>query len=232
MQIELPKRKEKETNREYAYRALRYNIMVLKLLPGTTLNEGKLSEIFNISRTPIHEAIIQLKSEHLVEVYPQSGSRVSLIDMSILKEGLFLRSVVEPVILKQIAGNINLEMLAPLKENLDMQKSILLEENPIDIFFKLDDKFHQIIYNIANKSKTWYSIKSITTHYDRVRYIDAILNNTHLEFIYRQHKKMYNLILIGFTSDFNLDEFYENHLGIFRNNFEKLLEENSDYFLI
>lgn len=87
MPIILSKRIEKENNREYAYRVLRDNIMTLQLLPGTTINEGELAELFHTSRTPIHEAVLMLKEEYLVDVYPQSGSKISRIQLDILKEG-------------------------------------------------------------------------------------------------------------------------------------------------
>ena len=95
MPIILSKRIEKENNREYAYRVLRDNIMTLQLLPGTTINEGELAELFHTSRTPIHEAVLMLKEEYLVDVYPQSGSKISRIQLDILKEGYFLRSLIE-----------------------------------------------------------------------------------------------------------------------------------------
>jgi Transcriptional regulators len=231
MPLQLQKKRDKENNSEYAYRLLRYNIMTLHLPPGTILNEGELSDILGISRTPIHEAVIKLKSEYLVEVYPQSASKVSLIDLEILKEGVFLRSLVEPAILRNIAGQINSEVLKPLKQNLDSQQNALELEDPVDTFFKLDDEFHHLMYNIANKSKTWYAIKSVSSHYDRVRYIDAILSKTDLKDLYDEHKKIYHLILMGLPYEYDLNQFYNKHLGTFYKNFESLMEQYSNYFL-
>ena len=45
MSIKISEKREKENNREYAYRLLRSNIMTLQLMPGTTLNEGELTEL-------------------------------------------------------------------------------------------------------------------------------------------------------------------------------------------
>ncbi len=84
MKIKISGKKEHENNREYVYRVLRDNIMTLKLLPGATVNEGELAELFHISRTPVHEAVLILKEESLIDVYPQSGSRISYIQIDIL----------------------------------------------------------------------------------------------------------------------------------------------------
>ena len=52
-----------ENNRAYAYRMLRKNIMTLQLQPGCQLSEAELCEQLAMSRTPVHEALMMLKSE-------------------------------------------------------------------------------------------------------------------------------------------------------------------------
>ncbi len=232
MRIKISDKKEQENNREYVYRVLRDNIMTLNLLPGTTINEGELAELFHMSRTPVHEAVLMLKEESLVDVYPQSGSRISYIDLDILKEGLFLRSVIEPEIIAQLQGQVSTSAVGALQENLQAQKEALqnLEEERIDPFFKLDDAFHHLIYQIAGKHRTWYAVKSVSTHYDRVRYLDAIRNHRELEKIYQEHRKIFNLLLLGGTGDFSLKKFYDGHLGSYREGFPEILEKYPEYF--
>lgn len=230
MPIKLTEKRDGENNREYAYRLLRSNIMTLQLMPGVTLNEGELAELLGISRTPIHEAIIMLKEESLVDVIPQSGSRVSLINIEILKEGNFLRSVIEPEIIRQVAGNIPDEKMKFLADNLKEQKEALENEEKIDSFFKLDDKFHHLLYTTAGKNKTWYAIKKVSSHYDRVRYLDAIMNKTDLSVIHKEHRDIYHMLLLGLPVDFDLKYFYERHLGTYRKHFQEILEKYPEYF--
>lgn len=44
-----------------------------------------------MSRTPVREALVRLAQEGLVNIYPQKGTVVSLIDLSAVEEGRFLR---------------------------------------------------------------------------------------------------------------------------------------------
>ena len=194
MKLKISERRKKENNREYAYRVLRDNIMTMQLLPGETLNEAELAEIFHVSRTPVHEAVIMLKEEMLVEVYPQSGSKVSYININTLKV---------------------------LEEK---------NEDSIDAFFKLDNKFHQLIYQAGNKSNVWRAVRRVSSHYDRVRYLDAIMSKTDLEAIQKEHEKIFHQLLIGYTEDFDLKKFYDRHLGIYRKNFQNILEHYPEYF--
>lgn len=232
MGLKLLTKKDNENNREYAYRLLRVNIMTLDLLPGAVINEGEVSDLLNISRTPVHEAVLKLKEESLVEVYPQSGSRISLIDISILKEGYFMRSVLEPDILLSVAGKVPPEQMERLKENLDGQQAALGGEERIDPFFKLDDQFHRIIYEIAARKKIWEAMKSVCSHYDRVRYVDAIMNQTDLAGIYEEHRRIYYWLLVGVPGGCDVKQFYDDHLGTYKAHFQEILEKYPEYFTI
>ncbi len=234
MDIKILKKLETENNREYAYRLIRYNIMSLQILPGAAINEGELAELLNVSRTPIREAILMLKEEDLVEVIPQSGSKVSLIDISILKEGHFLRATIEPEIINRLAGNMSEEQMNRLKENLEKQQEILELESAdkIDSFVKMDDKFHHIIYEADKKNKVWDAVKRISSHYDRARYLDAIMNNADLNKILKEHQNIYYLLLIGYSSEDILRKFYDNHLSTYKKNFKSIMEKYPEYFKI
>ena len=111
-------RSAEENNREYVFRLLRYHIMTLKLPPGTVIKENEIARQLNLSRTPVHEAVLMLKEQYLMDVLPQSGSKVSLVDINIMREGYFLRKRIEPEIIRQLAGNTPPEILKRLHDNL------------------------------------------------------------------------------------------------------------------
>ena len=86
---------------------LRDNIMTLQLCRDT-INEGELAEVVTPAE-PLPRGSADVKGRIPIEVYPQSGSKVSLIQIDILKEGYFLRSVIEPEIIRRLAGNLALQ---------------------------------------------------------------------------------------------------------------------------
>ena len=63
--------------------------------PGSPIREKDLSEQMEVSRTPIREALLQLEKEGLVEIYPQSGTRISKISMEEVRESHFIREAME-----------------------------------------------------------------------------------------------------------------------------------------
>ena len=69
MNLTIRPREAGETAKEFAYRVLRDNICSLNLAPGDPLTDHEIAESLGISRTPVREAIIQLKNEaEIIEV--------------------------------------------------------------------------------------------------------------------------------------------------------------------
>jgi len=63
------------------YDTLRNEIIDLTLAPGTPLEENQLSERFQMSRTPIREAILKLSADGLVTTLTNRSTIVSQIDL-------------------------------------------------------------------------------------------------------------------------------------------------------
>ena len=59
---------EKETNREYALRVIKDNIVNLELAPGSMISEQDIANELNLSRTPVHEAMQELSSTKIIEI--------------------------------------------------------------------------------------------------------------------------------------------------------------------
>ncbi|MBD8952322.1 MAG: GntR family transcriptional regulator, partial [Subdoligranulum sp.] len=75
MNLLIPQPHPKESNREYACRVLRMNIMTFRLKPGEPLSEIELAKLLQMSRTPVHEAITTLHNDWLIEIFPQRGTQ-------------------------------------------------------------------------------------------------------------------------------------------------------------
>ena len=90
----------REFQSDYITRVLRKNICFLKLYPGEVISENQISSYLNVSRTPVREAFFRLSNEGLLDIKPQRSTTVSLINLKKVKDGLFMRHVVEKEILK------------------------------------------------------------------------------------------------------------------------------------
>lgn len=225
-------RKEEENNREYAYRFLLYNIMCMKMAPGDVIKENEIAQLLNISRTPVHEAVLMLKENFLADVLPQSSSKVSLVNLEMMREGYFIRNTIEPIIIRQLAGNVSPNILRLLRNNLDKQEEISRNPNKIEEFFVLDDEFHGIIYTAAKKEHIWMMVKGVSSHFDRVRHMYTILMSGDRVQYTEEHQQIYQYLMLGLDSKDDLESFYEKHIGSFKKDFNNMLNKYSDYFQI
>ena len=215
---------ENETAKDYAYRVLKDNIMCLELKPGELLSESDLSEKLNISRTPIREVIMRLKGEHLIEVKPQAGTYVSLIDKEIIEEAIFMRRLLEKEVLKEACNKFSEEIFMELEKNLFAQKLVLNKEGKENEFHNLDKEFHKLIFIGCNKINIWESIMKISTHYNRMRLLSERKIDKGL--LVQQHEEMLSIIK---NKDLNkIDEYIEKHIVAPANEWNKLIDDNEE----
>jgi DNA-binding GntR family transcriptional regulator len=64
------------------YEELRRKIIDLELAPGADIDEMALAKAFNISRTPLREAMNRLASEQLVVISPNRGATVAPLNLT------------------------------------------------------------------------------------------------------------------------------------------------------
>lgn len=111
--------------------------------PGERIYPDKLAKEFNLSLTPIREAIYKLKGEDLLEVKPRMGVYVTKPSVKELIEILDVRIVLETFAIDLIP-EISQELINKLEENF---KRLLEAMKSEDIFLsnEIDREFHEII---------------------------------------------------------------------------------------
>ena len=127
------------STRDHVYETLKENIIRLNLKPGQSVSEKEISEMLNVSRTPVREAFVKLAQEELLEVYPQRGTFISLIDLDHVEEVRFIRELLERASAKLAAENPQNVDLVSLKENLQRQRFCIDEKN-YEKLFELDEE--------------------------------------------------------------------------------------------
>jgi DNA-binding GntR family transcriptional regulator len=220
----LYEKKHKETGKAYAYRVLKDNIMSLELTPGELLSESELSEKLSISRTPIREVLMRLKNEHLIEVKPQAGTYVSLIDKNLIDEAIFMRIILEKEVLKQACSEFSEELFMELEKNLFAQKLVADKAGKEIEFHNLDKKFHKLIFLGCNKINIWDSIMNISTHYNRMRLLSEMKSDKNQ--IIKQHEEMLN-IMKNKELD-KIEEYINNHIVTPTNEWSELIIQNKE----
>ena len=123
------------STRDAVYDSLRTLILQLELPPGTAISEKDISLKFNVSRTPVRDSFVRLAQEGLLEVYPQRGSYVSLIDIDLVEEARFMREQLEVAVVRLACASFPAERLAELERNLSQQR-VSIEAHDYRLMFE------------------------------------------------------------------------------------------------
>jgi len=150
------------------YAALRRSILDMSLEPGAVLRKGALCDQLGVSRSPVAEALGRLSSDGLVDIIPQSATRVSQFSMAELREENFLREAVEVAAVAKVAQNRSEEQLTRLSRNLRLQ-GLLVEDEDIQGFFEADLEFHEMILDFTGFPKVTHVAEEMTLQLLRAR---------------------------------------------------------------
>ena len=167
------KKEKKESVGDYAVRVIEYNIINMSLPPGTFISEKIISDMLDISRTPVREAFSSLEKVNFIEIYPQKASRVSLIDIDIIDETNFIRRTFEKEIIKTVCEKHSVEDLNLLSDNISQYKKNIKDDDLYKLL-NIDNHFHKILFLIANKKLTYSIVEDSMKHINRARIFNII----------------------------------------------------------
>jgi DNA-binding GntR family transcriptional regulator len=101
--------------REEIYTTLRNEILTCGLPPGTEVREQELAKRFEVSKSPVREALLNLVRVGLLTVTPRQGYRVSPISLSDAQDMFAFRQVLELACVAESARSATDERLNALE---------------------------------------------------------------------------------------------------------------------
>ena len=148
----------KGTLADTAYSYIKKAILSLEFKPGSLLVEEDLSNLLNISRTPIRTALQKLSHEDLV-VFGSKSTRVKELSPKSFLEIFDLRQALELLAIRDATIKRKPEDLARLRALFEEQKA-LVDKNKIAgrNFLDIDSEFH---FTIAKSSYNSLLVKHL-----------------------------------------------------------------------
>jgi DNA-binding GntR family transcriptional regulator len=168
MRIDLSDRLQGESAGAQVYVALRDAIVRAELEPGSRLSENALADRLGVSRTPVREALAQLRDERLVAIVPQLGTFVTRIDTDALNDALFVRQALECSAIRLAVERTEAVELEELQANLAAQERAC-DEQDHEGFDKLDSGLHRKLCELSGREIAWWLSRRAQGQLDRVR---------------------------------------------------------------
>ena len=155
---------------ETTYQLLKQDIMSFALAPGEAISAAKVASRYGVSRTPAREAIVKLEKEGLVDIYPQSKTLVSRINLSRTRQEWYVRYTLEIGMAERFIRRVTQDTIQAMERNL-RQMELARDEAGRSLYLSLDHGFHDIIYDTAEEFLAKEIIHTQITHYNRLRYL-------------------------------------------------------------
>ena len=212
---------------ESVFRSLRKNILNLTLLPGTQMSANEVSDMMQVSRTPVREAFIRLGREGLVHIIPQRETIVSRIDLKRSWQEQFLRESLELAALApfiRMRGTADIEIM---RGYIQLQRERVQESDYISTI-DIDDMFHQTIFLVAEQLLSWEIIESMSGHYRRCRLLSMQSQEIGANVI-AQHETLVNELEEGDLQAAQAT--MRTHLRRLFDEKKLLLEKHPDFFV-
>ena len=196
---------------EVTMAGIRSSIISGQLSLGEQLTEAFLQKSFGFSKTPIREALAQLKAEGLVVAEVNKGFKVFKMDKKKLLEFCEYRLGLESEALRISYKNNRLELVRELKNTIkESEESI--KSNDLEKYYLTDIKFHNSFFISSNRYlKNSYKningiIETIRTRtggvtVENIRLIDTV--KSHISILKYIEEKNLNMALNELDKDIN-----------------------------
>ena len=181
---------------DMVYNDLRQKILSLALKPGTELSFTNLKPLYNVSISPIRDALKRLQTEGLVDIRPQSGTSVSLIDMAKVRDERFTRLYLElGAVEKAFDRGISEQLIMQWEDSLNKQ-NLAFAARDTAAFLDLDNRMHRLIFEACGHQLVFDSMLSTSGNYHRVRMVSYLFDEIFSNAI-EQHKEILEALKSG-----------------------------------
>ena len=167
-------------------------IMDFDLIPGTRVTETEIAESFNVSRTPVREALQRLEQEGLLTIRPKQGCFVRPVDIQTISEYYDVRVALEAAAVELACQNMTDEQIETLLAFWN-PKNRTLQCNYPEQIREVEEAFHvSIAEGSANPVLANY-IKDVNDHIRIIRRL-GFPDEKSIKETYEEHYELCQLL--------------------------------------
>jgi DNA-binding GntR family transcriptional regulator len=160
--------------KDHAYRRIKTAILNLELKPGEALIEGELAERLGISKTPVRDALTELRREGLVTKIPYSGTFVSEITPQDIRDIIQIRTVLESLAARVATPLLTEAELQKLADLITFELDAIGEGN-IEFASQCNGEFHDVIIHKVQNQRLVSILENIGDQMKRIRALSSQL---------------------------------------------------------
>ena len=168
----------KEDIRTRVYQLIFRDIMQGTFPMNEYLTEKALMEKYNVSRAPVREALMQLRSDGLIDSIPRHGYRIHTLDHRELCDSIELRSVLECTYLEYYHKMITADDITELRELCFAYNNIENCEDQFANYWKVNATFHVKLFSCYGNRVALQMLTELLNH--QFIYFVEVMKNSFL----------------------------------------------------
>ncbi|UOD51556.1 GntR family transcriptional regulator [Orrella daihaiensis] len=118
------------------------------LTPGDTIDENQIASRYDVSKTPVREALLQLKAQGLVSNLPRGGAIVAKMDLAQLLSLWEWLAEIEAIAVKLACERMSAKELEALQQ-IHKQSQKFADKEDWDGWQAGNQQFHQALYTAS-----------------------------------------------------------------------------------
>ena len=162
---------------------------------GQELSERQLAESLGVSKTPVREALAQLRLEGLVRIYPQKGATVFTLSATEIREICELRQALEAAALRHSMNRNPRDLIRSLADTVEVMKAAQAKGD-LKTYLAADTTFHLNFFETCGNA---YLLETYTMHLGKIAALRTHLAQKpqHTQMSFAEHRDIVDLLNDG-----------------------------------
>jgi GntR family transcriptional regulator, rspAB operon transcriptional repressor len=178
--------------RTNVYQRLRADILSCALRPGLQLQERELVERFEVSKSPIRDALLKLEEQGLIEVLPRRGYRVRRIDIPDVRDMYEMRQIYEREALSRLMDTAPASTLEELN-----RFRIAPQDDSVAGWLDYNRAFHAFFPQYCGNARLARAALAIIEQFDRLTFVSVTQPGENLSHFVSEHARIIDAVQTG-----------------------------------
>jgi len=151
--------------RDGVYEKIRADILTCVLAPGSRVFENDLAQRYNVSKSPVRDALLRLQEQGLIDVLPRKGYLIRPISIGDAHDLYEIRLLLEKSCIRRACDEASDEDLA----SLDQFRSV--ENGDLAHWVTYNRDFHRRIAELSGNARMAKMAQEVIDQFDRLTFV-------------------------------------------------------------
>ena len=199
--------------KDQVYQYLKKAIINGDLKTGEIYSEQMFATQLNISRTPVREAVLQLRHEDMLEIYNNRGIMVKPLLFEDVKKIIEARVAIEGYSVRHLTKNIHTpeaqEVVILLNTCLKLATKAVTDQYCYYDFMQADIDFHGLIVDFTKNEYFINTIQMLRSRIEKAT-VGSLKQGERMKIAIKEHEELFEIIKSG--DDYGAYLSFEKHM--------------------